>query len=68
MGPWPTGHWKLHCIALKQPGRDEFEGLGFLASFGPPGTVRTEGGEKTQPFKRFHSQGVMHGEREAMSL
>ena len=59
MGPWPTGHWKLHCIALKQPGRDEFEGLGFLSSFGPPGTVRTEGCEKTQPFKRFHSQGVM---------
>ena len=39
-----------NLIICKQPGRDAFEGLGFLASFG---------GEKTQPFKRFHSQGVI---------
>ena len=33
-----------------QTGMEAFEGLCFLASFGPPGT-----GEKTQPFNHFHS-------------
>ena len=37
-------------------GREAFEGFRFLASFDPPGTGRTEGPEKTQPFKRIHSR------------
>ena len=32
-------------------GMEVIEGLRFLA-----GTGRTEGGQKTQPFKRFHSR------------
>ena len=32
------------------------EGLRFLASLPLAGTGRTEGGEKTQPFNRFHSR------------
>ena len=34
---------------------EAFEGLRFLASFGPPGTGKRKGGEKTQPFNHFHS-------------
>ena len=37
-------------------GREAIEGFRFLASFGPLGTGRTEGREKTQPFKRIHSR------------
>ena len=34
---------------------EAFEGLRFLASFGPPDTGKRKGGEKTQPFNHFHS-------------
>ena len=44
------------CITCNSLGTDAFEGLRFLASFGPPGTGRTEGREKTQPFKRIRSR------------
>ena len=37
-------------------GMEAIEGLRFLASLPLAGTGRTEGGEKTQPFKRFHSR------------
>ena len=37
-------------------GIDAIEGLRFLASLPLAGTGRTEGGEKTQPFNRFHSR------------
>ena len=36
-------------------GMETIEGLRFLASLPLAGTGRTEGGEKTRPFKRFHS-------------
>ena len=32
---------------------EAIEGLRFFASFGPPGTGKRKGGEKTQPFDRF---------------
>ena len=35
---------------------EAIEGLCFLASLPLAGTGRTEGGEKTQPFNRFHSR------------
>ena len=35
---------------------EAIEGLRFLASLPLAGTGRTEGGEKTQPFNRFHSR------------
>ena len=35
---------------------EAFEGLHFLASLPLAGTGRTEGGEITQPFNRFHSR------------
>ena len=35
---------------------EAIEGLRFLASYSLAGTGRTEGGEKTQPFNRFHSR------------
>ena len=39
---------------------EAFEGLRFLASFGPPGTGKNKGGKKTQPFNRFQSHpGIM---------
>ena len=41
---------------FKQTGMEAIEGLRFLASFGPPGTGKRKGGEKMQPFNRFHSQ------------
>ena len=34
---------------------EAIERLRFLASFGPPSTSKRKGGEKTQPFNRFHS-------------
>ena len=37
-------------------GMEVIEGLRFLASLPLAGTGRNEGGEKTQPFKRFHSR------------
>ena len=37
-------------------GIEATEGLHFLASLPLAGTGRTEGGEKTQHFKRFHSR------------
>ena len=39
----------------KQPGMEAIERLRFLASFGLPSTGKIKGGEKTQPFNRFHS-------------
>ena len=39
----------------QQTGMEAIEGLRFLASFGPPGTGKRKGGEKKQPFNRFHS-------------
>ena len=36
-------------------GMEAIEGLRFLSSLPLAGTGRTEGGEKTQPFNRFHS-------------
>ena len=36
-------------------GMEMIEGLHFLASLSLAGNGRTEGGEKTQPFNRFHS-------------
>ena len=41
-------------------GMEAIEGLRFLASLPLAGTGRTEGGEKTQPFKRFHSHLFTH--------
>ena len=35
---------------------EAIEGLHFLASLPLAGTGRTEGGEKMQPFNRFHSR------------
>ena len=35
---------------------EAIEGLRFLASLPLAGIGRTEGGEKTQPFNRFHSR------------
>ena len=35
---------------------EAIEGLHFLASLPLAGTGWTEGGEKTQPFNRFHSR------------
>ena len=43
----------IKCNSLRM---EAFERLGFLASFGPHGTGRTEGGEKTQPFKLIPSR------------
>ena len=37
-------------------GMEAIEGLHFLASLPLAGTGRTKGGEKTQPFNRFHSR------------
>ena len=37
-------------------GMEAIEGLRFLASLPLAGTGRTKGGEKTQPFNRFHSR------------
>ena len=37
-------------------GMEVIEVLRFLSSLPLAGTGRTEGGEKTQPFKRFHSR------------
>ena len=37
-------------------GMEAIEGLRFLASLPLAGTGWTEGGEKTQPFNRFHSR------------
>ena len=34
---------------------EAIERLHFLASFDPPSTGKRKGGEKTQPFNRFHS-------------
>ena len=39
----------------KQTGMEAIERLRFLASFCPPSTGKRKGGEKTQPFNRFHS-------------
>ena len=36
-------------------GMEAIEGLRFLSSLPLAGTGQTEGGEKTQPFNRFHS-------------
>ena len=41
--------------SCKQTGMEAIERLRFLASFGPPSTGKRKGGEKTQPFNRFHS-------------
>ena len=45
-----------HSNLTNSLGMEAFERLGFLASFGPHGTGRTEGGEKTQPFKLIPSR------------
>ena len=50
---------KTYAERYNSFGMEAFERISFLASFGPPGTGRTEGGEKTYPFKRFHSKGVI---------
>ena len=42
-------------MSTKQTGMEAIEGLHFLASIGPPGTGKRKGGEKMQPFNRFHS-------------
>ena len=39
----------------KQPGMEAIERLRFLTSFGLPSAGKIKGGEKTQPFNRFHS-------------
>ena len=44
-------------------GMEAIEGLRFLASLPLAGTGRTEGGEKTQPFNRFHSRLFTHALR-----
>ena len=44
------------CTFRTGVGMEAIEGLRFLASLPLAGTGRTEGGEKTQPFYRFHSR------------
>ena len=56
-----TLHYQLQQCAFKNVGStgvgmEVIERLRFLASLPPAGTGRTKGGEKTQPFKRFHSR------------
>ena len=50
----------LTCSIMDKPhtgvGMEAIEGLCFLASLPLAGTGQTEGGEKTQPFNRFHSR------------
>ena len=56
---WEHARSDLDPIALGTctgVGMEVIEGLRFLASLPLAGTGRTEGGEKTQPFKRFHSR------------
>ena len=45
----------LFYLGIKQTGMEAIEGLHFLVPFGPPGTAKRKGGEKMQPFNRFHS-------------
>ena len=47
---------KTYAERYNSFGMEVFERISFLASFGPPGTGRTEGGEKTQPFKLLPSR------------
>ena len=49
----------------KQTGMEAIERLRLLASFGPPSTGKRKGGEKTQPFNRFHSH---HGTLKSKSM
>ena len=51
------GSFSPHCTGVEM---EVIEGLRFLASLLFAGTGRTEGGEKTQPFKRFHSRLFMY--------
>ena len=48
--------YKITCQIYTGVGMEAIEGLCFLASLPLAGTGRTEGGEKMQPFNRFHSR------------
>ena len=52
---WQSSRILLSHKLCKQTGMEAIEGLCFLASFGPPGTGKRKGGEKTQPFNCFDS-------------
>ena len=58
---WQSSRILLSHKLCKQTGMEAIEGLCFLASFGPPGTGKRKGGEKMQPFKRFHSHSGIRG-------
>ena len=54
---WTTSYVGNQHEALSTGvGMEAIEGLRFLASLPLASTGRTEGGKKTQPFKRFHSR------------